>query len=74
MQYKNPIDIELVAASCEAYEVLVRILEYIGASPDTGVALRLKNALHPAKTQMQVEEEVAREDFSNVETMPVSMD
>lgn len=74
MQYKNPIDIELVNAASEAYDVLMNLCERIGVNVNTGIPLRLKSAVDTARTEMQHWEELDRTDLVSAVTPPVSMD
>jgi hypothetical protein len=74
MQYKNPVDIELVNAANEAHEVLSYVCERLGVSQDSGLVLRLKNATEMARVEMTLQAEADRNDIVSPLDPPGSMD
>lgn len=75
MQYKNPVDKELVLASEEAYNTMVKLAEFLGVAHTDWPALqRLGNAMENAKTEMQFQEEEDRTDFLTTTNPPSSND
>lgn len=74
MQHKNPIDIELVNASKEAYDTLARFCEFLEISANAGITRRLKEALDKARVEMQLLEDADRTDFVSITLPPGSMD
>lgn len=74
MQYKNPIDIDLVQAAEDMVEGVQYALEQLGApATSSTIMLRLKNAAYNARTEMQAERQMMEADLVQ-EAPPTSMD
>lgn len=74
MQYKNPVDAELVQASAEAYKALAAICAYIGMEPEAELLTRLKGAVTAADVQMRMQAETEGTEYISPVAPPVSME
>lgn len=73
MQYKNAIDIELVAAASEAYDSIMHMAEMFNMNGDYGMPKRLKDAIEKAKIELQMQEDLDNADYL-ASSPPTSMD
>lgn len=75
MQYKNPIDNELINSAEAVCVSLQRMFElYDMPQQNTGMVSRLRDALDNARVEMQLQAEAMRDDFVMPTEPPSSND